>query len=193
MRGAIPGAGHLVLLPSHIYYRVGRYLDALEDNKATVKVDEKYQAGTNAPMGDYRLGYYPNNMHFVMASADMAGDGPTVKAVAEKLVNSSQMRLRVVLRWCSLSRRLHTLPTRSSTARHHSGAAGSGDAIPCVKAMWLYVRGVALAANRDFAGATAAASAIERSSAPRTSSCWRIQASRRTRCFASHAQSSSHA
>ena len=29
LRGAIPGAGHLVHMPSHIYYRVGRYVDAL--------------------------------------------------------------------------------------------------------------------------------------------------------------------
>jgi hypothetical protein len=34
LRGAIPGAGHLVHMPSHIYYRVGRYLDALADNRA---------------------------------------------------------------------------------------------------------------------------------------------------------------
>src|SRR5262245_8751340 len=32
LRGAIPNAGHLVHMPSHIYYRVGRYLDALADN-----------------------------------------------------------------------------------------------------------------------------------------------------------------
>ena len=85
LRGAIPGAGHLVHMPSHIYYRVGRYLDALEDNKTAVKVDEKYLADTNAPMGVYRLGYYPHNVHFVMASAQMAGDGKTVIAAAEKL------------------------------------------------------------------------------------------------------------
>jgi hypothetical protein len=31
-------------------------LDALEDNKTAVKVDEKYLTDTNAPMGVYRLG-----------------------------------------------------------------------------------------------------------------------------------------
>ena len=36
-----------------------------------------------------------------------------------------------------------------------------GDAIPYVKAMWLYARGVAQVAQRDFAGATASAGAIE--------------------------------
>src|SRR5262249_2735532 len=35
-----------------------------------------------------------------------------------------------------------------------------GDTIPYVKAMWLYARGVAFAARRDFAGAAAAADAI---------------------------------
>ena len=85
LRGALPGAGHLVHMPSHIYYRVGRYLDALADNKTAAEVDEKYLAATNAPMGVYRLGYYPHNVHFVLASAQMAGDGPTVIAAAEKL------------------------------------------------------------------------------------------------------------
>ncbi|HWX60793.1 MAG TPA: hypothetical protein VN024_20105, partial [Bradyrhizobium sp.] len=85
LRGAMPGSGHLVHMPSHIYYRVGRYLDALADNKTAAGVDEKYLAATNAPMGVYRLGYYPHNVHFVLASAQMAGDGPTVIAAAEKL------------------------------------------------------------------------------------------------------------
>ena len=44
LRGAIPGAGHLVHMPSHIYYRVGRYLDALYVNRIAVTVDETYLA-----------------------------------------------------------------------------------------------------------------------------------------------------
>jgi len=74
LRGAIPGAGHLVHMPSHIYYRIGRYLDALGDNKTAVAVDETYLAANEVPMGVYRLGYYPHNVHFVMASALIAGD-----------------------------------------------------------------------------------------------------------------------
>jgi tetratricopeptide (TPR) repeat protein len=37
-----------------------------------------------------------------------------------------------------------------------------GDAVPYVKAIWLYARGVALAAQGNFEGATAAADAIEK-------------------------------
>ncbi|WP_036019189.1 tetratricopeptide repeat protein [Bradyrhizobium sp. WSM1743] len=162
LRGAIPGAGHLVHMPSHIYYRVGRYLDALEDNKTAVKVDEKYLAETNAPMGVYRLGYYPHNVHFVMASAQMAGDGPTVIAAAEKL---GQLIPTEAAKGIAMVQPVKAAPyfahAQFSTPETILALPDPGDAIPYVKAMWLYGRGVALAANRDFAGATAAASAIE--------------------------------
>ena len=163
LRGAIPGAGHLVHMPSHIYYRVGRYLDALEDNKTAVKVDEKYLADTNAPMGVYRLGYYPHNVHFVMASAQMAGDGQTVIAAAEKLRQAHSRR--GLPRGIAMVQPVKAAPyfahAQFSTPETILALPDPGDAIPYVKAMWLYVRGVALAANRDFAGATAAAIAIE--------------------------------
>ena len=58
------------------------------DNKKAAAVDEAYLASSKAPMGVYRLGYYPHNVHFVMASAQMSGDGTTVIAAAEKLASS---------------------------------------------------------------------------------------------------------
>jgi tetratricopeptide (TPR) repeat protein len=162
LRGAIPGAGHLVHMPSHIYYRVGRYLDALEDNKAAVKVDEKYLADTSAPMGVYRLGYYPHNVHFVMASAQMAGDGKTVIAAAEKL---RELIPDEVASGIAMVQPVKAAPyfahAQFSTPETILALPDPGDAIPYVKAMWLYMRGVALAQRRDFAGAAAAANAIE--------------------------------
>jgi tetratricopeptide (TPR) repeat protein len=162
LRGAIPGAGHLVHMPSHIYYRVGRYLDALEDNKTAVKVDEKYLADTNAPMGVYRMGYYPHNVHFVMASAQMAGDGQTVIAAAEKL---GKLTPDEAARGIAMVQPVKAAPyfahAQFSAPETILALPDPGDAVPYVKALWLYARGVALAARRDFAGATAAASAIE--------------------------------
>ena len=162
LRGAIPGAGHLVHMPSHIYYRVGRYLDALEDNKTAVKVDEKYLADTNAPMGVYRLGYYPHNVHFVMASAQLAGDGQTVIAAAEKL---RELIPDEAARGIALVQPVKAAPyfahAQFSAPETILALPDPGDAIPYVKAMWLYARGVALAARGDFAGAAKAADAIE--------------------------------
>jgi len=161
LRGVIPGAGHLVHMPSHIYYRVGRYLDALEDNKTAVKVDEKYLSDTKAPMGVYRLGYYPHNVHFVMASAQMAGDGQTVIAAAEKLreliPDEAARGIAMVQPVKAAPYFAHALFSSPETIL---ALPDPGDTIPYVKAMWLYARGVALAAHRDFAGAVVAADAI---------------------------------
>ncbi|MBR1121946.1 tetratricopeptide repeat protein [Bradyrhizobium lablabi] len=163
LRGAVPGAGHLVHMPSHIYYRVGRYLDALQDNKTAVKVDEKYLADTNAPMGVYRMGYYPHNVHFVMASAQMAGDGPTVIAAAEKL---GKLIPDEAAKGIAMVQPVKAAPyfahAQFSSPETILALPDPGDAVPYVKALWLYARGVALAANKDFTGATAAADAIEK-------------------------------
>jgi tetratricopeptide (TPR) repeat protein len=78
------GAGHLVHMPSHIYYRVGRYRDSLEANRRAVAADEAFLKAAPAS-GIYAGGYYPHNIHFLMVSAQMAGDGATAIEAAGKL------------------------------------------------------------------------------------------------------------
>jgi tetratricopeptide (TPR) repeat protein len=162
LRGAIPGAGHLVHMPSHIYYRVGRYLDALSDNKTAVAVDEKYLAATGAPMGVYRLGYYPHNVHFVIASAQMAGDGPVVIAAAEKLRGLIPDE---IARGIAMTQPVKAAPyfahAQFSAPDTILALPDPGDAIPYEKAMWHYARGVAHVARHDLATADAEANAIE--------------------------------
>src|SRR6266849_1088167 len=162
LRGALPGAGHLVHMPSHIYYRVGRYLDALADNKTAVAVDERYLAATAAPMAVYRLGYYPHNVHFVIASAQMAGDGPVVIAAAEKLRGLIPDE---IARGIAMTQPVKAAPyfahAQFSPPDTILALPDPGDAIPYVKAMWHYARGIADAASGDFAAADAEANAIE--------------------------------
>jgi tetratricopeptide (TPR) repeat protein len=113
-------------------------------------------------MGVYRLGYYPHNVHFVMASAQMAGDGQTVIAAAEKL---GQLIPDEAARNIAMMQPVKAAPyfahAQFSTPETILALPEPGDAIPYVKAMWLYTRGVALAARRNFASAVAAADAIE--------------------------------
>ena len=80
----MPGAGHIVHMPSHIYYRVGQYRRSLDTNKRAVAVDERYfQGSPSDPL--YKSAYYPHNIHFVMVSAQMGGDGTTAVDAANKL------------------------------------------------------------------------------------------------------------
>ena len=74
LRRLVPGAGHLVHMPAHIYYRVGMYRESLETNKRAIAVDERYfKTSPSDPL--YKAAYYPHNIHFVMVSAQMGGDG----------------------------------------------------------------------------------------------------------------------
>ena len=80
----IPGAGHIVHMPSHIYYRLGMYREALQSNVEAVAIDERYfSASPSDPV--YRGAYYPHNIHFMLVSALMGGDGKTTLEAAGKL------------------------------------------------------------------------------------------------------------
>ena len=68
----MPQAGHIVHMPSHIYYRVGRFADAARVNELAAKVDEHYIAACHA-QGYYPVGYYGHNIHFLWTSSEMEG------------------------------------------------------------------------------------------------------------------------
>lgn len=68
----MPGAGHLVHMPGHIYIRVGRWNDAIEANVHALHADETYfEEGPRT--GLYPIAYYPHNHAFLAFAAAMAG------------------------------------------------------------------------------------------------------------------------
>ncbi len=68
----MPGEGHMVHMPAHIYIRVGRWHDAIQANHHAIHTDEVFIDGQH-PMGVYPLAYYPHNIHFLAFAATMAG------------------------------------------------------------------------------------------------------------------------
>ena len=68
----MPGEGHMVHMPAHIYIRVGRWNDAVEANQHAIHTDEEFIEGQH-PMGVYPLAYYPHNIHFLAFASTMAG------------------------------------------------------------------------------------------------------------------------
>lgn len=83
----VPGSGHLVHMPAHIFYRVGRYNDAAEANIKAAQVDEDYIKQCNA-QGFYPAMYYPHNIHFLWSSAAMQGQSKVAIAAARKLADN---------------------------------------------------------------------------------------------------------
>jgi tetratricopeptide (TPR) repeat protein len=82
----MPGAGHMVHMPAHIYMRVGRYADAYAANVKAVAADEDYITQCRA-QGLYPLAYYPHNIHFLWASATMEGRGAAALEAARKMAS----------------------------------------------------------------------------------------------------------
>jgi len=84
----MPGAGHMVHMPSHIYWRVGRYADAVAVNTAAVAADRAYFK-TGRPSEIYRGLYYPHNIDFIWHSASMEGRGAETLRAARELAETA--------------------------------------------------------------------------------------------------------
>ncbi len=72
LAGLMPGEGHMVHMPAHIYIRVGRWNDAVQANQHAIHSDEVFIEGQH-PVGVYPLAYYPHNIHFLAFASTMAG------------------------------------------------------------------------------------------------------------------------
>jgi tetratricopeptide (TPR) repeat protein len=162
LAAAMPGAGHLVHMPFHIYYRIGDYKAALAANKEAVAVDEAYLAAA-MPTGLYPAAYYPHNVHSLMASAQMAGDGAAAIAAAEKLAQVVTRQAARTIPWVQpIQAAPYFAHAQFSAPRTVLALADPGDELPFVKAMWHYARGVAHAAQKNPAAARNEAQAIAR-------------------------------
>lgn len=85
----MPGAGHLVHMPTHIYNRIGRYDDAVEWNKKAAKADEAYFAATG-DRGMYAAMYYVHNLHFAWTAAMTEGRSATALEYGGMVVDRVQ-------------------------------------------------------------------------------------------------------
>jgi tetratricopeptide (TPR) repeat protein len=146
----MPGAGHMVHMPSHIYIRIGRYGDASLSNQLAVQADEEYITQCRA-QGLYPLAYYPHNIHFLWAAATMEGRSRTAieaarktasKIPAEELKKLPFLQGFVAVPYYALTR----FGKWDETLKEPSPSNDS----PFVKAIWHYARGSALAATGKF-------------------------------------------
>lgn len=83
--GLMPGAGHLVHMPTHIYMRLGRWDEAVEHNAMAVHVDQQYLDARH-PTGVYPLGYVPHNYHVMWEALTMTGRSREALEAARTIV-----------------------------------------------------------------------------------------------------------
>jgi tetratricopeptide (TPR) repeat protein len=154
----MPGAGHIVHMPSHIYYRVGRYEDAAHVNELAAKVDEAYIAACKA-QGFYPLGYYGHNIHFLWSSSEMQGRYQAAHEAGQRLVKAvdavnAALNVAPQAEWYAYT----PIVTELRFEKWDAVLAAPDFPKPLIldRAMRLYARAAAFAAKGDLKSAQAA-------------------------------------
>lgn len=145
----VPGAGHLVHMPSHIYWRVGRYADASRVNVMAAEVDEAYIAACNA-QGFYPAAYYPHNIHFLWASSSMEGRSAVAIEAARKV--AANVRIEMIEQFPGVEF-FNTIPLLALTQFGQWDEVLAEPQPPAnleySNAVWHYVRATAFAQKGD--------------------------------------------
>lgn len=156
----MPGAGHIVHMPSHTYFRVGRYRDSVAANVAAVQADEAYLAQVEAE-GVYPGGYYPHNIHYVVESARMAGADEIALDYAARLDGVLSEAVMDEVPWVRVIKASpYFTHAQFSTLETVLAVPPPTAKFPYVKAMWHYMRGLALTDAGDLQQARAEAEAL---------------------------------
>lgn len=78
-----PAAPHMVHMPSHTWYRIGRFDDAIAANTAAIAADTAYAKAVGEDPKFY--GYFLHHNHFLASAATQNGDRATALAAADAL------------------------------------------------------------------------------------------------------------
>ncbi len=156
----MPGAGHIVHMPSHIWYRIGRWRESLDANIQAAAADEALLGGGGASLL-YSEGYYAHNVHFILASAVMGGDGRASVEAAEKLAGLVSERAKREVPWTQpIAAAPYVAHARFSAPDAVLALPAPAGGFPYVRGHWHYARGVAFARLGRAAEAEAEAAAI---------------------------------
>jgi hypothetical protein len=157
----VPGAGHLVHMPGHIFLQTGDYDLAAQTNVNAAAADKAFVQRTGAT-GVYPLMYWTHNIHFIAYARAQQGRYEEAKQAAQDMVQNvgdaaGQMQmlegfllyaLMVDLRFHRWDAILQTpAPKAEPTTLHHT--------------FWLYARAMALAGQGKLPEAAAAQQQFE--------------------------------
>jgi tetratricopeptide (TPR) repeat protein len=149
----MPGAGHMVHMPAHIYMRVGRHADVVKSNQMAVAADEDYIAQCRA-QGIYPLGYYPHNVHFIWMGATATGRSrlaiDSAKKVASVIPKEALGQVPILQGFLVVP---YWALVRFGKWDHILADKGPPHKTPFTEAAWRYARAMALTAKGRLAPA----------------------------------------
>ena len=150
----VPGAGHMVHMPSHTYQRLGRYEAAAQSNRDAIKSDDWFKGIAN-PQGFFFM-YTAHNRQFLANAAMMLGR--SAEAIAAARSSTEQMPIEMS-REMPGSDFFFTTPYLVFTQFERWDEMLKEPAPPAdlayLNAIWHYARGLAFTAKGDASRAAA--------------------------------------
>ncbi|MUP46189.1 hypothetical protein E0K83_10590 [Gramella sp. BOM4] len=149
--GLVPGSGHLVHMPSHVYIRTGEYHKGTVANIRAVEADSIYVTKCHA-QGAYPLAYYPHNYHFLAATATLEGNSEWAMIGATKLSEHVHPDLMKEPGWGTLQH-YYAIPLYVQVKLGRWNDLVNSDFktynLPYLEAVKNYAQGMAYMANND--------------------------------------------
>ena len=153
LRNMMPGAGHMLHMPSHIYVQVGQWEKSIVQNGKAVNRDDGYRI--QSPEQIIQNMYMIHNAHMLAFSAMMSGREREAMAAARKMWQIvPEAKLEAVSpfidRWMSS---VYDVQKRFGRWDDILAEPAPPASMPLTTAQWRAHRAVASAAQKDFVGA----------------------------------------
>lgn len=157
----VPELGHLVHMPSHTYFRIGRWEQSLAHNIAAVTADQAF-LDTHEASPLYEYGYFTHNIHFALTSASMGGDRATGLAMARLLDEKLPIEMASTQAWVQpIKAAPYYAMVQFGEPNDILELPRPGDTMPFLQGAWRYARGEALVRLGRLDEARAEAAALE--------------------------------
>jgi tetratricopeptide (TPR) repeat protein len=155
-----PRASHLVHMPSHTYYWVGRYEDAAKANMRAVElgIENAKRLGLGPPDGVWGLPYHSHNVTFGLGGALEAGDADIALKLGRPLVERSQVKAGAPAYSQMIAANGYYAMARFADPAEVLALPQPKS--PFLEAAWHYARGEAFARRNDLANVRKEAAAV---------------------------------
>ncbi len=150
LRDRVPGAGHLVHMPSHIYARTGRWAAASTANEKAIAADQRYQAAS--PRQEFYRVYMAHNHHFLAFASMMEGRRAAGLRAAREMIAGippEYIQANPALVDPYLCIKLDVLK-RFGRWDELLREPAPPEYLPITTAMWHFSRGIAYAVKKQF-------------------------------------------
>ena len=163
LQGLAPKASHLVHMPSHTYYWVGRYQDAADANVRAVgiNVENAKRQGLPQPGGEWQLTYHAHNVQFGVGGALMSGDSADALALSGPMLQAAPRHPQAARPFVQMAMgTAYAAQGRFADPADVLALPDPGEKLKFARAYWHYARGEAQARLGNVDGIRAEMAAI---------------------------------